>query len=355
MIRTIEWTDRDTVRMIDQTRLPGELILIEHADYREVAASIREMRVRGAPAIGVAAAFGLALAARQSGAATLAGLLADLDAAAAVLRATRPTAVNLFWAIDRVLEAARRAPDAAAARAGVLTAAQAVSDSEEDASRQMGEYGAALVPEGGRVLTHCNAGSLATVRHGTALAVIRAAHAQGKGIHVYVDETRPLLQGARLTAWELAQEGIPLTLIADSMAGHFMSRGQVSCVVVGADRIAANGDVANKIGTYSVAVLAKENGIPFYVAAPLSTIDLSIPSGDQIPIEERRPEEVTQIRGVAIAPEGVQVANPAFDVTPARYVGAIITERGIAYPPFGDSLRALMEAPALEEPVRAQG
>src|SRR5262245_60019857 len=201
MIRTLEWTDRNTVRMIDQTRLPGELVLIEHSDHREVAASIREMRVRGAPAIGVAAAFGLALAARQSGASTLAGLLADLEAAAAVLRATRPTAVNLFWAIDRVLEAARRAPDAAAARAGVLTAAQAVSDSEEDASLRMGDYGAALVPEGGRVLTHCNAGSLARVRYGTALAVIRAAHAQGKGIHVYVDETRPLLQGARLTAW----------------------------------------------------------------------------------------------------------------------------------------------------------
>ncbi|GIW05366.1 MAG: methylthioribose-1-phosphate isomerase [Dehalococcoidia bacterium] len=340
--RTVSWRD-GRVRLIDQTRLPHELVWLEIEDERTLGEAIREMRVRGAPAIGAAAAFGLALAAHASSATTVEALRADLAAAADRLRATRPTAVNLFGAIDRTLGAAAgKTPDEV--RAAVLAEAQRIADEDVEACLAMGRLGATLLPDQATVLTHCNAGALATVDYGTALGVIRAGWQAGKVRRVLVDETRPLLQGARLTAWELAQDGIPLTLITDTMAGHFLHRGEVSAVIVGADRIAANGDVANKIGTYSLAVLAKENAVPFYVVAPTSTIDLSIASGDQIPIEERRPEEVTAFGGRTVAPSGVAVANPAFDVTPHRYITAIVTEVAVIRPPFEDGLRAAVAA-----------
>ncbi|MCS6801849.1 MAG: S-methyl-5-thioribose-1-phosphate isomerase [Chloroflexota bacterium] len=340
--QTVSWRD-GRVRLIDQTRLPHEVVWLEFDDDRALGDAIREMRVRGAPAIGAAAAFGLALAARASRATTAAALRADLAAAADRLRATRPTAVNLFWAIDRVLAAAvGETPDAV--RAAVLAEAQRIAEEDIAACRAIGERGAALLPDGATVLTHCNAGALATVDYGTALGIIRAGWEQGKVRRVFVDETRPLLQGARLTAWELAQDGIPLTLITDTMAGYFLRQGAISAVIVGADRVAANGDVANKIGTYTLAVLAKENGVPFYVAAPTSTIDLATPSGDAIPIEQRRPEEVTSFGGCVVAPAGVDVANPAFDVTPYRYVSAIVTEVAVLRPPFEPGLRAAVAA-----------
>jgi methylthioribose-1-phosphate isomerase len=302
-----------------------------------VAKAISRMNVRGAPAIGVSAAYGIALAAIE-GPEGAAALREHLRVAAAELRATRPTAVNLAWALERMLRVAARLPDEPLAiRDGLLAEAHRMAAEDEEANRTMGRHGADLVPDGARILTHCNAGGLATVAYGTALGVIRAAHEQGKRVHVYVDETRPFLQGARLTAWELQQAGIPLTLITDNMAGHFL-KSSVDLVVVGADRIAANGDVANKIGTYGVAVIARENGVPFYVAAPLSTVDLSLPSGESIPIEERSQDEVTSIGGVRVAPHGVRAAHPAFDVTPARYVSAIITEVGVLRPPFETSL-----------------
>ncbi len=317
-MRTIEWNAQGTVSMIDQRRLPLEFVVVEFDDYRDVAMAIKEMYIRGAPAIGAAAAFGLALAAHQSQATSREQVLGDLDRAAQVIRATRPTAVNLFWAVDRMLQRAR-----ASAQPGVeglvqdlVEEAQRIADEDVEINRQMGAHGAALVEDGFNILTHCNAGALATVDYGTALAVIRAAHEQGKGIHVWVDETRPRLQGARLTAWELMNEGIPMTLIADNVAGHLMRTGQVDIVFVGSDRTAANGDVANKIGTYKLAVLAKENGIPFYAVVPTSTIDLSVPTGDDIPIEERDATEVTHPGGCQVAPDGVRVLNVAFDVTP---------------------------------------
>ena len=341
-MRSVEWAG-GVVRMIDQRRLPHACVILEYRDYREVAEAIRDMVVRGAPAIGAAAAFGLALAARQSQATDRAGLLRDLHEAAACLRATRPTAVNLAWALERML---RRAGDPSLASAPAIIAAveaEAVALAEEDVevNQRMGRVGAQVVSDGDNILTHCNAGALATVDYGTALGVVRAAHAQGKRIHVWVDETRPRLQGARLTAWELVQAGIPMTLIADNAAGYLMRAGRVQLVLFGADRIAANGDVANKIGSYKLAVLAKENGIACYSVAPTSTVDLSLASGDQIPIEERAAEEITIINGERIAPEGVRVFNPAFDVTPHRYLTGIITENGIAYPPFGPALRRL--------------
>jgi methylthioribose-1-phosphate isomerase len=327
--------------MLDQTLLPGEERWIELRDQHDVAEAIKTMRVRGAPAIGVAAAYGAALAAHRSAAGDLPGLLADVSAAIDELGRTRPTAVNLFWALERMRAAAERAGSAAECRALLLAEAVATDAENLEANRQMGRFGADLIPDGATVLTHCNAGALATNGYGTALGVIRAAHAAGKGIQVFADETRPLLQGARLTAWELTRDGIPTTLIADTMAGSFMQRGRITCVIVGADRIAANGDVANKIGTYQVAVLARENGVPFYIAAPLSTLDLSIASGDQIPIEERGDEEVRGFGAVRTAPDAVAVANPAFDVTPARYITAIITENGIAWPPYEASLAGM--------------
>lgn len=341
-MRTIEW-DQGQVRLIDQRRLPEKYIILTLDDCQDVARAIREMAVRGAPAIGAAAAFGMALAAYNSLATTSAELLADLKRAAQLLQDTRPTAVNLAWAIERMLRCAEAQIAAGADVSSVTNAlvaeAQALADEDVAINRRIGTYGAEVVPQGARILTHCNAGALATVDYGTALGVVRAAHEQGKGVHVFVDETRPRLQGARITAWELMREDIPMTLIADNAAGYLMRTGQIDLVLVGADRIAANGDVANKIGTYKLAVVARENGIPFYVAAPTSTIDLSLPTGDDIPIEERSAQEVTHINGVRIAPEGVEAYNPAFDVTPHRYVTGIITEKGILYPPLEWNLR----------------
>ena len=339
----VAWCD-DHIRLLDQTLLPAEERYLELRDEHAVAEAIVTMRVRGAPAIGVTAAYGVALAARRSPGSDLQDLLRDVDAAGEELGRTRPTAVNLFWALERMHTAARRATSANECRALLLAEALAIDTENLQANRDMGRLGAELIPDGATVLTHCNAGALATNGYGTALGVIRAAHEAGKGIRVYADETRPLLQGARLTAWELLRDHIPTTLIADSMAGSFMQRGQITCVIVGADRIAANGDTANKIGTYQVAVLAKENGVPFYVAAPISTIDLSIADGGQIPIEERSAEEVRGFGSLRTAPEAVATANPAFDVTPARYVTAIITENGIARPPYEPALAALVGA-----------
>jgi len=344
-MRTIEWDPKGTVKMIDQRQLPLEFVVVEFDDYRHVATSIKEMYIRGAPAIGAAAAFGLALAARQSQATTPASLRTDLETAADLLRTTRPTAVNLFWAIDRMLRTARSPAQTTVPeiREGLLAEAQRIADEDVEINKRMGAHGATLVKDGCNILTHCNAGALATVDYGTALAVVRAAHEQGKRIHVWVDETRPRLQGARLTAWELMRENIPMTLIVDNVAGHLMRSGQVDIVFVGSDRTAANGDVANKIGTYKLAVLAQENGIPFYAVVPTSTIDLRIAQGDDIPIEERDPREVTHVRDCQIAPDGVRVLNVAFDVTPHRYVTGIVTENGIAYPPFKQSLRRMVE------------
>jgi methylthioribose-1-phosphate isomerase len=325
---TIWWND-DRVTMIDQRRLPAEERYVDCRTYEEVADAIRSMVIRGAPAIGVAAAFGIVLGVRQTG---------ELDRVASTLAATRPTAVNLFWAIERM-----RARFREAGADALLAEAQAIEAEDLESCRRIGDLGANLLPPQARVLTHCNAGGLATAGYGTALGVVRSAARMGKLARVFADETRPYLQGARLTAWELLQERIPTTLITDNMAGHMMSRGEVDAVVVGADRIAANGDVANKIGTYSLAVLARENGLPFYVAAPVSTIDLATATGSEIPIEERSAEEVTSHGGSRLAPEGVEVRNPAFDVTPNRYVTAIVCERGVARSPYGDSLRKLVK------------
>ena len=326
--------------MIDQTKLPRETVFVTCRNYTEVAEAIRSMIIRGAPAIGVAAAMGVAIGVEQANE-------ANLDAEVAVicdtLAGTRPTAVNLFWAIDRMrrLYTTLRGKPIAEIRAALIEEAQVVYREDIAICKKIGAHGAPLVPDGKTVLTHCNAGALATAGYGTALGVIRAAVEAGKKIDVFADETRPFLQGARLTAWELMEDGIATTLITDNMAGHFMKAGRIGCVVVGADRIAANGDVANKIGTYTVAVLAKDNGVPFYVAAPISTLDLTLPTGDLIPIEERNAAEVTHVFGVEIAPRGVGVENPAFDVTPNRYVTGIITENGVARPPYEVSLKLL--------------
>jgi len=348
MIKTVEWTDAG-VCMIDQRLLPGEEKYPVFATYQEVADAIRDMVVRGAPAIGVSAAMGVALGAK----AIDAGLPRDdfdkaLEPVYETLAGTRPTAVNLFWAIERMRHVARDAraagADNAALQQRLVDEAIAMHAEDIQANRDMGRFGAELLPESGVVLTHCNAGALATAGYGTALGVIRAAVEAGKNVAVYADETRPFLQGARLTAWELHKDSIPVTLITDNMAGHFMKAGKIDCVVVGSDRIAANGDVANKIGTYSVAVLAHENNIPFYVAAPTSTVDLNCPTGDEIPIENRDITEVTTVGQRVLAPEGITVLNPAFDVTPNRYVAAIITEQGVARAPYDVSLHALVHA-----------
>ncbi len=339
MVETIQWTPAGVV-MIDQTKLPRETVFVTCRNYTEVAEAIRSMIIRGAPAIGVAAAMGVAIGVDKASE-------ANLDAEVAVicdtLAGTRPTAVNLFWAIDRMksLYATLRGKPIAEIRAALIEEAQVVYREDIAICKKIGAHGAALVPDGKTVLTHCNAGALATAGYGTALGVIRAAVEAGKKIDVFADETRPFLQGARLTAWELMEDGIATTLITDNMAGHFMKAGRIGCVVVGADRIAANGDVANKIGTYTVAVLAKENGVPFYVAAPISTLDLTLPTGDLIPIEERNAAEVTHVFGVEIAPRGVGIENPAFDVTPNRYVTGIITENGVARAPYEVSLKLL--------------
>jgi methylthioribose-1-phosphate isomerase len=336
--RTIEWHD-GTVLMIDQRVLPLHYEIKSYTTYQGVAEAIHTMVIRGAPAIGAAAGFGMALAGLQSAATTRSDLLRDLEIAADVLRKSRPTAVNLFWAIDRMLRVAALADDI---RATLVREAQQIADEDVAINQRMAEHGAALIKDGDTILTHCNTGALAVVDYGTALGVIRRAHEQGKRIKVFADETRPRLQGARLTAWELMRWGIDVTLIADNAAGHYMRKGAINICFVGSDRTTANGDVANKIGTYQVAVLAKENGIPFFPVVPTSTIDLSLPNGDLIPIEERDEREVTEIDGVRIAPVGVKVGNPAFDVTPAKYVTGIVTENGIAYPPFELSLKRVV-------------
>ena len=352
------WWDAaaDALRLLDQTLLPGQTVVLRLTTVDEVAEAIRTLRVRGAPAIGVAAAYGMALGARAELAAlgTAGALGADAPAEAlqrlgmlgALLRATRPTAVNLAWAVNRQIERARHALGQGAAVAGLaallLDEAQTIAAEDAAACRAMGAYGATLIADGDTLLTHCNAGALATAGIGTALAPIYVAARAGKRLHVYVDETRPVLQGARLTAWELARAGVPLTLIADNMAAYFMRVGGIRAVFVGADRIAANGDVANKIGTYGVALLARAHQIPLYVVAPRSTLDLSLPDGAAIPIEERSASEVASLGGVRVAPEGVAVANPAFDITPAEYVTALVTEAGIIRPPYRETLQALV-------------
>ena len=348
-MRSVEWDyDRSRVKMIDQRQLPSVFEVAEFADHHQVAMAIREMYIRGAPAIGAAAAFGLALAAHQSQATNRQALLSDLEQAAETLRATRPTAINLFWAIERVLRAAtdETIEHLDDVRQAILTEAQRLADEDVEINERIARNGAALVQNGDTILHHCNTGSLATVDWGTALGIVRMANELGKNIHVLLDETRPRLQGARLSAWECEHYNIPYTLITDSAAGHYMRTGQVNICFVGSDRTAANGDVANKIGTYKVGVVAKENGIPFFAAVPTSTVDLSLPTGDDIPIEERDGAEVVGLTlfGRPVAPEGARVGNPAFDVTPHRYVTGIVTEYSVVYPPFGINLRRVVEA-----------
>lgn len=343
MVNTIEWTDAGVV-MIDQRKLPAEETFITCRDYHEVADAIQTMVIRGAPAIGCAAAMGVAIGVLK---ASDDNMDAEFEQVCEVLAATRPTAVNLFWAIERMRLLYQGQRDSGASpsaiRQSLIAEAERVLREDIASNEALGRHGAALLPTGGTVMTHCNAGALATGGYGTALGVIRAAVETGNPLNVLANETRPFMQGSRLTVWELQQDDIPVKLLTDSMAGHLMRRGKVQAIVVGADRIAANGDVANKIGTYSLAVLAKENGIPFYVAAPTSTVDLNLPSGNEIPIEERSPDEVTQIRGHQIAPVETEVWNPAFDVTPNRYVAAIVTEQGVARDPYVPALKALVE------------
>jgi methylthioribose-1-phosphate isomerase len=342
LVKTLEWTD-EGVRFIDQRKLPTEETYVVAQTYEEVAEAIRNMTVRGAPAIGVTAAMGIALGVRDSEAGHLSELRRDFEQICETMGETRPTAVNLFWAIHRMerkFEESAELPLPQLKQA-LITEARQMYLEDIAANEAMGRHGAVLLPASGGVLTHCNAGALATCGYGTALGVIRAAVEQGKKLHVFADETRPFLQGSRLTAWELMQDGIPTTVISDNMSGAIMKQGKIGAVVVGADRIAANGDVANKIGTYTVAILAKEHGIPFYVAAPFSTVDLETPDGSRIPIEQRPAREVTHMGDRQVAPTGVKVENPAFDVTPAQYVTAIITERGVARAPYSESLREL--------------
>jgi methylthioribose-1-phosphate isomerase len=347
LVIPIEWTPKGKIRFIDQTRLPHKEVWVETGEYGQVAEAIKTLRVRGAPLIGIAAAYGLALAAQSIGETDAARFMPRLQKAAEEISATRPTAVNLTWALGRVLAACEGIADVDQIRLALRDEAIRIHDEDIEANRRLGANGAGLLRSNCRVLTHCNAGALATGGYGTALGVIRSAHEQGKLAHVYATETRPLLQGARLTAWELRSDGVPFTLIADSAAGSIMRRRLVDAVVVGADRIAANGDVANKIGTYSLAVLAGENGVPFYVAAPTSTLDLSLSSGKEIPIEERSPDEVTAFGGMQTAPKDANAVNPAFDVTASQYVAAIITEHGVARAPYNDSLPALFEVEAV--------
>jgi methylthioribose-1-phosphate isomerase len=344
--KPIEWTDNGVV-MLDQRRLPNEVIHHTYTDHREVAAAIKDMVIRGAPAIGVAAAMGVALGVERSRARTMEELRTEFPGICRTIAQTRPTAVDLFWAVERMTRRFTQlsAEDASlvAVRQAMVDEARAIHAEKRATDEAMGRFGAELMPASGQVMTQCNAGALATAGIGSALGVIRVAIEQGHKLSVLVPETRPYLQGARLTAWELHEGGVPLTLITDNMVGHFMKTGKVDAVVVGADRIAANGDTANKIGTYQIAVLAREHGLPFYVAAPVSTFDLTISSGEQIPIEERSAEEVTHLRGVRIAPD-VPAAHPAFDVTPARLISAIICERGVARAPYTESLARLAES-----------
>ncbi len=346
MIIPVKWSD-EGVLMLDQRLLPTEEKWLTLKTYTEVADGIRDMVVRGAPAIGVSAAFGLALGARQSVGTSVADLEDDFGYMCDVMSKTRPTAVNLFWAVERMRQTFNRekgrTQDTEEIKANLVTEALNIFQEDIDANRSIGHFGAPLIPDGATVLTHCNAGALATAGdYGTALGVIRGARDAGKRVAVIADETRPFLQGSRLTAWELAKDNIPVTVITDGMAGHVMKGGKIDCVVVGADRIAANGDTANKIGTYMVAVLARENNVPFYVAAPITTLDLTLSSGDQIPIEERDSREVTHIGSHQLSPEGVAVFNPAFDVTPNEFISAIITDQGVARAPYVASLQELV-------------
>lgn len=354
MIPTLEWTPAG-VNFLDQTKLPLEETYVLATDYKQVAAAIRDMIVRGAPAIGVSAAMGVAIGIERSAATTLPQLTAEVDLICATLAATRPTAVNLFWGIGRVRdlynELATQNMPIPAIKAAAVALAQRLYDEDIAACKQMGAFGAELLPKKGTVLTHCNAGALATCGYGSALGVVRAAVERGHKIDVFADETRPFLQGARLTAWELMKDNIPTTVLCDNMSAALMAQGRIQAVIVGADRIAANGDTANKIGTYGVSILAKEHGIPFYVAAPFNTIDLATATGAGIPIEQRDPREVTHSNGKQMTPDGVGIENPAFDVTPAKYITAIITERGVLRAPFGDSIRAMAAAPELALPA----
>ncbi|MFQ5959848.1 MAG: S-methyl-5-thioribose-1-phosphate isomerase [Candidatus Methylomirabilales bacterium] len=347
-IRTLEWLPEGGVRILDQTRLPREEVYVDCWEADAVAEAIRNLRIRGAPALGVAGAMGLALGAQRLQAADGTTFLRDLKGIADMLAQTRPTARNLFWGLERILTVAEKHRDLSSPALKARLVEEAVKMHQEDlaCNRAMGQHGQQLIKTGDTILTHCNTGALATVGYGTGLGVIRAAWEGGKRIQVLVDETRPVLQGARLTAWELDRLGIPSRLITDSMAGDFMRRGEVHAVVLGADRIAMNGDVANKIGTYTLAVLCRYHHVPFYVAAPVSTIDPALPAGDRIPIEERASQEITSIAGVSIAPDGFPAANPAFDVTPAELVTALITDRGVLYPPLADAIQTLHGFPS---------
>jgi len=342
-MKTIEWKD-GKVFLIDQRKLPLKYEIINCSTYQEVAEAIKKMKIRGAPAIGVAAAFGIALAAYSSKANTYKEFSLDIEKAKNCIALTRPTAVNLFWALERMMNLINKKKDVDlfTLKDIILQEAKNIAQEDIEVNKAMGKHGSLLIKDGDSILTHCNAGALATVDHGTALGVIRTAFQEGKNIHVYVDETRPVLQGARLTTWELTQGKIPFTLITDNMAGFLMSKKKIDLIIVGADRIARNGDVVNKIGTYSLSVLARENKVPFYVAAPISTIDLSLKSGEGIPIEERDPKEVTHILGKQITPAGVKVFNPAFDLTPNRYIEAIITEKGIIRKPFIKNIKLVV-------------
>jgi methylthioribose-1-phosphate isomerase len=343
-LKVVSWAG-NSLTILDQTRLPQQEIYIQTTDYRDVITAIKELKVRGAPAIGVAAGYAAALGALKIKAATLNVFFKEFDKVLEEIASSRPTARNLFWAVERMRCVSCDGDNVASIKERLVNEAVAIQAKETESSTQMSVHGAALIPDNAVILTHCNTGVLATAAlYGTALGVILRAAENGKNIRVIATETRPLLQGARLTTWEALRADIPVTLITDSMAGHFLSRGLVTCVIVGADRIAANGDTANKIGTYSLAVLAKENKTPFYVAAPYSTVDLSLATGKEIPIEERNPKEVTHIQGVAIAPEGCLALNPAFDVTPHRYIAAIITEKGVIRKPYGKGLKTLRQA-----------
>ncbi|WP_027621573.1 S-methyl-5-thioribose-1-phosphate isomerase [Acetivibrio clariflavus] len=344
-MRPLEYCN-GVLKLVDQTKLPLEKKIVELSTYEEIADAIKKMTVRGAPAIGVTAVYGVVVAANSINTSSKDEFFEKLKKACDLIKSTRPTAVNLFWAVDRVYNKAVSNKDKSIEQIREIIEAEARLMEKEDieSNRAIGKYGNELIKPNYTILTHCNAGALATCDYGTALGVIRAAHEAGKNISVFADETRPYLQGSRLTVWELMEDNIPVTLICDNMAGHFMKEGVIDCVIVGADRIALNGDTANKIGTYSLSVLAKENNIPFYVAAPISTIDFSIESGEQIPIEERNSEEVTHIKSIRIAPEGIKVRNPAFDVTPNKYITAIITDKGIIYPPYKENIIKLKDA-----------
>lgn len=342
--RSIEWLeDAGKLRLLDQRALPSQTVYIDYDNYQDVAEAIRSMVVRGAPAIGATAAYGIVLAARASQATTVEDLYAELTEADSILRASRPTAVNLFWALDRMKLRLEHINTLDEVKARALQEAHLIAEEDVQTNQSIGRFALDLVPDSATIIHHCNTGSLASVDYGTALGIIRTAHESGKTINVLVDETRPRLQGARLTSWELKQQGIPHRVIADGASGHFMRKEGVDLCVVGADRVAANGDTANKIGTYNLAVVARANKVPFYVAAPLSTIDLKTATGDDIEIEERSADEVTHIGGIAITPDDIMVGNPAFDVTPAEYITAIITEKGVIYPPFEENIKKMFE------------